>query len=241
MIEHPTARLHAIIAVDAAHAVRCQHTGCGHKVFAAVHIVQESGKYLLLGSSCFEKRYGTPKALGSSVHGTGNGRRLTEQERELLEANTADLIAFFEEQEQDRLAQEQQRIAAQKAFSDRQEPLRLSRYKQDTTFSGRSPVYRPTNSPWPWQSAKHSSIAVRVSPDSRVWVRVKHQNGTQKLLPWPAFPGWEIALPAEIGDPDHEVQGYSVKDIVQAMCMLDSLGYSKPKIGGWRDVLPKQR
>jgi hypothetical protein len=238
MIEHPTARLHAIIAVDDAHAFRCQHTGCGHKVYAAVHIVQEAGKFLVLGSSCFAKRYGTPKALGSSMHGTGNGRRLTDQERALLEANTADLIAFFEEQ--DRLAQEQQRIAAQQAFADRQEQLQLSRYKQATSLSGRSPVHRPTNSPWAWQSAKHTSIAVLVSPDSRVWVRVEHQNGSQKLLPWPAFTGWEIALPVEIGNPDHEVQGYAVKDIVQAMRLLVSLGYSEPKVGGWRDVLPKQ-
>lgn len=249
MIEHSAARLHAIIAVDAAHAVRCQHTGCGHKVFAAVHIVHESGKFLLLGSSCFKKRYGTHKALGSSVHGTGNGRSLTEHERALLEANTATLIAFFEEQEKEKerereqvcLAQEQQRLAGQKASVDRQEQLRLTRYKQVTSFPGRTPVHRPTNSPWPWQSAKHSSIAVLVSPDSRVWVRVEHQNGTQKLLPWPAFTGWETALPAKIGDPDHEVQGYAVKDIVQTMRMLVSLGYSEPKVGGWRDVLPKQR
>jgi hypothetical protein len=241
MSEHPAARLHAIIAVDAAHAVRCQHTGCGHKVYAAVHIVQEAEKFLVLGASCFAKRYGTPKALGSSVHGIGNGRRLTEQERALLEANTAALIAFFKEQERDRLAQEQQRLAEQKAIADRQEQLRLARYKQATSLSGHTPVHAPTNSPWPWQSAKHSSVAVLVSPDSRVWVRVTHQNGSQKLLPWPAFTGWDIALPAEIGDPDHEVQGYAVKDIVQAIHLLVSLGYSEPKVGGWRDVMPKQR
>lgn len=79
-----------------------------------------------------------------------------------------------------------------------------------------------------------------VSPDSQVWIRVEHQNGSQKLLPWPAFVGWENALPVEIGDPDPEVQGYAIRDIVQAMRLLASLGYSEPKVGGWRDVLPKQ-
>ena len=158
----------------------------------------------------------------------------------LLEVNTAALIAFFEEQERTRLAQEQQRLAELKAIASRQDQLRLARYKQATSFSGHKPVYRPTNSPWPWQSTKHSSIAVLVSPDSRVWVRVEHQNGSQKLLPWPAYSGWEIALPAEIGDLDHEIQGYAVKNIVQAMRLLVSLGYSEPKVGGWRDVLPKQ-
>ena len=78
-----------------------------------------------------------------------------------------------------------------------------------------------------------------VSPDAQVWVRVEHQNGSQKLLPWPTFTGWETALPAEIGDQDFEVQGYAVRDIVQAMRLLGSLGFSEPKVGGWRDVLPK--
>ncbi|MGV0959287.1 MAG: hypothetical protein ACOYB1_05560 [Limnohabitans sp.] len=95
MNEYPPARLHAIIAVDAAHAVRCQHAGCGHKVYAAVHIVQEAGKFLILGS--------------------------------------------------------------------------------------------------------------------------------QELLPWPTFAGWELALPAEIGDPDPEVQGYAIKNIVHAMRLLGSI------------------
>jgi len=239
MNEYPPARLHAIIAVDAAHAVRCQHTGCGHKVYAAVHIVQEAGKFLVLGSSCFAKRYGGTKALVSSVHGTGDGRRLTDQERALLEANTAALIAYFEEQELARLAQDQQRLAKQKAIAERDAQQRIARYRQAISLSARAPVHRPTNSPWPWQSAKHTSIAVLVSPDSQVWVRVEHQNGSQKLLPWPAFVGWENALPVEIGDPDPEVQGYAVRDIVQAMRLLASLGYSEPKVGGWRDVLPK--
>lgn len=240
MSEYPPARLHAIIAVDPVHAVRCQHIGCGHRVYAAVHIVQEAGKFLVLGSSCFAKRYGGAKALSSSVHGAGDGRRMTDQERALLEADTAALIAYFEEQEEARLAQEQQRLAAQKALAERDAQQRLARYRQATSFSSRAPVHRPTNSPWPWQSAKRSSIAVLVSPDSRVWVRVEHQNGSQKLLPWPTFTGWETALPAEIGDQDFEVQGYAVRDIVQAMRLLGSLGFSEPKVGGWRDVLPSQ-
>ncbi len=240
MNEYPQARLHAIIAVDAAHAVRCQHTGCGHKVYAAVHIAQEADKFLVLGSSCFAKRYGGGKALGSSVHGTGDGRRLTDQERALLEANTAALITYFEEQELARLEQEQQRLAEQKAIAEGEAQQPIARYRQAISLSARAPVHRPTNSPWSWQSSKHTSIAVLVSPDSQVWVRIEHKDGSHKLLPWPTFAGWELALPAEIGDPDHEVQGYAVKNIVHAMRLLGSMGYSEPKVGGWRDVLPNQ-
>ena len=49
-------------------------------------------------------------------YGTSDGRRLTDQERALLEANTAALIAYFEEQELARLEQEQQRLAIYNCF-----------------------------------------------------------------------------------------------------------------------------
>lgn len=49
MSELPSARLLAIIAVDFEKAVRCQKPGCGHRVYAAVHVVQDDGRYLVLG------------------------------------------------------------------------------------------------------------------------------------------------------------------------------------------------
>ncbi len=49
-------------------------------------------------------------------------------------------------------------------------------------------------SPWLWQKAG-TSVAVLRSPAVQHWVRVQHRDGTQKLVPWPVFDGWEHALP----------------------------------------------
>ncbi len=176
-------------------------------------------------------------ALGSAGYGGGIPRKLTDAERALLESNTAALIAQFEQEEQARLAKEMLRLAEQKAIAEREAQLQLARYKQATTPTQRTPIHRPTNSPWPWQSSRNTSIGVFTAPDGKVWVRVQHQDGSQKLVPWPAFPGWDTALPPEIGVPDLDAQGYAVKDIVSAIKLLKSIGFSEPKVGGWREVL----
>ncbi len=239
MSELTSARLLAIIAVDFEKAVRCQKPGCGHRVYAAVHVVQDDGRYLVLGSSCFAELYGGLMALGSAGYGGGTPRKLTDAERALLESNTAALIAQFEQEEQARLDEEKLRLAEQKAIAEREAQLQLARYKQATTPTQRTPIHRPTNSPWPWQSSRNTSIGVFTAPDGKVWVRVQHQDGSQKLVPWPAFPGWETAMPPDIGVPDLDVQGYAVKEILPAISLLRNMGFAEPKVGGWRDVLPK--
>ena len=53
---------------------------------------------LVLGSTCFVKRYGSPHALGPAQYGGGGGRNLTEEERLMLLQNTEMLLAHFEAQ-----------------------------------------------------------------------------------------------------------------------------------------------
>lgn len=71
--------------------------GCGHGVYAAIHVVEENGQILVLGSTCFAKRFGSASALGLPAYsaGGGNGKPLTEDERQLLTNNTAELMARF--------------------------------------------------------------------------------------------------------------------------------------------------
>ena len=88
---------------------------------------------------------------------------------------------------------------------------------------------------------RFTSIAVLSAPDGRTWVRVQHQDDSQKLVPWPVFPGWENALPAEVGVPDAQIAGYAVKDIVEALRLLRALGFVGPRVGSWREVLPLRR
>jgi hypothetical protein len=79
----PTFQLLAVVAVDRNRPVRCQQPHCGHSVHARVHVVEEAGQLLVLGSDCFAKRFGEGHAPGFGGHGAG-GRVLTDAERELL-------------------------------------------------------------------------------------------------------------------------------------------------------------
>ena len=91
------ARLLAIVAVLPQKRVQCMQPGCGHGVYAAIHVVEENGQILVLGSTCFAKRFGSASALGLPAYsaGGGNGKPLTEDERQLLMNNTAELMARF--------------------------------------------------------------------------------------------------------------------------------------------------
>lgn len=94
------------------------------------------------------------------------------------------------------------------------------------------------SSPWPWQKVR-TSIAVFTAPDGRYWVRVQHQDESQKLVPWPRFPGWESALPPGIGVVDQALGVIAVNDIVEAIRILQRSGYQGPRVGAWQEVLPR--
>jgi len=178
------ARLRAIVAVDFEHRVRCQQPGCGHSVHAAVHVVEEAGQLLVLGSTCFARRYGSAGALGSAQYGGGSGRELTDEERLLLAENTRELLSHFEAEDARSLA----------AASQPQPPS--SRLRSVPGLAA------PPSSPWPWQ-LPDTSVALFEGPDGTHWVRVQHTDRSQKLVPWPEFSGWDSTLPAEIGEPNH--------------------------------------
>lgn len=92
-------RLLAIVEVDKSEKVFCAQPGCHHTVYKAIHVVKEGEMLLVLGSTCFEKRYGNLKALSKAQHWGGNGKVLTSEERALLAQNTQALLARFEAEE----------------------------------------------------------------------------------------------------------------------------------------------
>lgn len=241
------ARLCAIVAVSETNRVRCQEVGCGRPVFASVHIVEDGGQLLVLGSRCFEKRYGTGSALGAPVHGSGSGtgRRLSDAERLLLEENTQALLEQFRQEE---LAMA--RIAPSLPVSS----AGLSPYrKQQASFGAAAPVLPLAGSPfrlqvpaltpagpspWPWQKPR-SSILLMQAPSGDRWIRVQHLDGSQKIVPWPTFPGWEVALPPGIGLPNQVLGAMDVADIVQALGVLRAMGF-KEQLGTYKDVLGRR-
>ncbi len=238
------ARLRAIVAVDGKDRVRCQQPGCGHSVYAAVHVVEEDGKLMVLGSTCFAQRYGSHAALGQAQYGGGGGRKLTDEERQLLIQNTEALLAQFEAQasadaEASALAEAQ--VHADEALRkqqivDKLLALRAAYAERKAVIPGMTAL---PSSPWPWQMER-SSVALFTAPDGAHWVRVQHKDRSQKLAPWPQFPGWESALPSGIGRADASIGAIAVDNIADAIQVLRQLGFLGPEVGRWQDVLPRR-
>lgn len=210
-------------------------------MYAAVHVVEDAGQLLVLGATCFARRYGSASALGSPQYG-GSGRKLTNEERRLLTENTQALLAQFEAEEAAAAALAQshtatiethrqqlmgERIRAANAAGQMHRPLARS-----PGPPGLAPF---ASSPWSWQ-LPGTSVALFEAPDGAKWIRVQHKDGSQKLAPWPKFSGWDRALPAEVGEPDHVLGAVAVTDIVQAIKVLQRCGFRGPVVGRWQDV-----
>lgn len=231
---NPPPRLLAIIAVDPSSRVMCQNPGCGHGVYAAVHIVEDRGQIFVLGSTCYAKRYGNANALGAPVYpGRSGGRILTAAERQMLINNTAELVEHFK----------QEHAAAQAQARARQGALRATAQKARTRPSHipLAPAIQPQRTPqiphpWPWQHAKNTSVAALQAPDGQWWVRVMHRDGKQRLVPWPVFERWEEAFPPSLGVADTGSNGYEIQDIVSALQWLRARGYSQPQVSRWPEV-----
>ena len=242
------ARLRAVVAVSVENRVQCQQPGCGHSVHAAIHVVEEYGRLLVLGSTCFAKRYGGIRALGQAEHGGAGGRKLTDEERLLLIQNTEALLAHFELQEFARAeaaalvlkqAQVEQSLRTHQGADKLQALNAADKERQAALASGADNrgLALPRRSPWIWQR-DGTSVAVFTAPSGDHWVRVQHHDGSQKLVPWPQFPGWEFSLPAGVGVPDASLGVVAVGHIVEAIHVLQTNEFQGPVVGRWQDVLP---
>lgn len=233
-----TARLLAIVTVPPTKRVQCQNPGCGHGVYAAIHVVEEDSKIMVLGSTCFAKRYGGASALGLPAYQSGgsNGKQLTDEERLILIANTAELMARFKVEHEAAMAAAKEKL---RALRERVTHPVAPYASYRSAPMDRSPVRPPSpQHPWPWQHHKNTSIALLRGRDGQCWVRVMHQNATHMLVPWPApFDGWETALPVACGTPVLALQAYEVPNIVIALQALSRLGFSTPEVTRWPDIL----
>lgn len=73
--------------------------------------------------------------------------------------------------------------------------------------------------------------------DGTGWVRVQHREGQQLLAPWPAFDGWDEALPSHIGTADLLHGAYAVRDVVATVAYLRRHGVREKVSGLWRDIV----
>lgn len=222
-----SARLLAIVSTTPKSRVQCQNLGCGHGVYAAIHVVEDGGRLVVLGSTCFAKRYGGRLALGKPSYspGGGGGTVLSEEERQMLRDNTAALMAMFKHQHEHAM-----RVAADKLKAMRVQFSQPTAYQLQVQASLAPRLSASTRRPWSWQHPKNTSIGVFSSPSGQNWIRVQHMDGTQKLAPWPMFDGWDEALPPSCGAPDFDLLAYSVSDLQKAFSTLIELGHTGPEV-----------
>lgn len=111
-----SAQLLAVVEVAQDERVRCQAAGCKHSVYKRIHIVAENGVTQVYGSECFKRLFGqTALHQVSPKYGGGEGRKLTDEERQWLVENTERLIAHFEAEHQAQLERMAQAAAALRA------------------------------------------------------------------------------------------------------------------------------
>lgn len=87
-----------IVEVPKAKRIRCHAEGCGHSVYARIHVVLVDGAFQVLGGDCFQRLYGYALSGATSYYGgtVGSPTRLNEEMRMLLETNTAEFIQRLE-------------------------------------------------------------------------------------------------------------------------------------------------
>ena len=242
MDQHTAPQLLAIVEIPLEDRVQCGQPGCGHSVWKAIHVVKDGTELLVLGSTCFEKRYGFGHALGAPHYGGGgDSRKLTSEERQLLAENTAELLARFEDEERIRTealaaAQAEAKTvnAARLAALIRPAPSRVSRMAEVFSFN---PVKA---SPCPWMKPGTSVCYFKLR-DGSGWVRVQRKDGQQILVPWPAADGWDEALPAQIGLADQEYGGYLIADLQTAVAYLRKVGDWDKVFGSWKELTSQVR
>lgn len=121
-------KLLAIVTTDEDNRIRCQHNGCNHPVYKAIHVVLDDAKLKVIGSTCFVKGYPELQSKAKLTERYGaTGRKLNAQELEKLINNTDQLVVQLTQEyeehikaeelrlvqvEQQRIEQEQQRIKA---------------------------------------------------------------------------------------------------------------------------------
>lgn len=222
--------------------MHCTQPGCGHSVWKAIHVVRDGAELLVLGSTCFEKRYGSGGALGTPSYGGGSSRKLTQEERGLLVENTAAFMARIEDEERRRAVAQ----AEAQALAHAQAIAHAQSIPSHAAWLNTAPPTYPTFSmgqvaparalkpcPWTWMKPG-TSLGYFELAEGSGWVRVQRNDGQQMLVPWPVSDGWDEALPAHIGTPNEELGGYVLFDVVKTVAYLRKVGTRDRVFDSWK-------
>lgn len=223
------AELIAVVEVSYDARIRCQAPGCGHSVYKRIHVVSQGGALQVLGSDCFSRLFGGGVRQRPQYGGSA-GRVLTPEERSLLLSNTAQLI--------EQLKTEHERVLAaqRKPYWQTAVPKpRASSPGLRPAFASEAVSALAKTPSWPWMKPL-TSMAYFALKDGTGWVRVQRMDGGHVLVPWPAFEGWDEALPAYIGAVDSTYGGYVLANVVEAVAYLRSRSVGEKVSGVWREI-----
>jgi len=236
MIGQP-AKLVSVVEVAKSEKVYCAQPSCHHTVYKAIHVVKEGEKLLVLGSTCFHKRYGSLSALGKAQHWVGNGKVLTSEERALLAENTQVLLARFEAEEA-RLRQEAE-LNHQRLSDTSNRPLPVMRFLATAPVQRHAPVRGLASHgayPCPWMKPG-SPVAAFKFQNGSGWGRVQHKDTRQFIVPRPSFDGWDESLPAVVGHSNMGMGGYEVtRPMPAAISHLRDHALAEKVTGAWGEV-----
>lgn len=134
--DQASALLLAIVEVDKSDRIQCLAEGCGHSVYKRIHVVLVGLEFKVLGSQCYERLYGHASSASLPQYGSGTGRLLSAEERQVLVENTA---TFIERLETERI--ELERLAALQAA--RQHDMELAQAARRSAMQNGQPARRP--------------------------------------------------------------------------------------------------
>ena len=184
----------AVVEVPQSDRVVCQAPNCKHSVYKRIHVVQRNGVLTVLGSECFKKLFGEEHAKPS--YGSGEGRLLTPEERQLLVENTARLITQFEAEHQAALEEARLAVERRAALENVQ---RAAKQRKHLESERQSSFMIPAVQPAAWQPAPlRSSRRTPTPSDPRfqaALLEVKQEYRSRGLDL--DLPGWRAAVQHE--------------------------------------------
>lgn len=143
----------SIVEVDREDRILCQAVGCGRQVYKRIHVVLVGTEFRVLGSHCYQILYGTAgEPAQEPEYGTFEGRRLSDEQRQMLIENTA---LFIENLEAKRAEMEQ--IAAAEVISRQRESDARAKIRQ------RLQRYQLTQGTWPSRHINADNPAYDIS------------------------------------------------------------------------------
>lgn len=203
-------------------------SNCNHPIHKRIYVVEDAGDIKLIGSTCVTKDgYATGIDLSQPAYSvsSGNGRELSEDERQILISNTHVLLDLLKAEYEAQLANASaQAQATAQTLAAKTRPAYTPPPRPAPTATGPKLVVgealRNALPPWPWVDPLRSVLFMQMQ-DGTSWLRVQaRDSGNHHLIPYPVFVGWKEFLPSHLGQINDTRDGFEVPNIGPALAFM---------------------